>query len=436
MVQLERIAAGPSLDDLRTCIHCGMCLQACPTYRITGLETESPRGRIHLMEAVRTGKAPLAPEVTVHFDRCLACRACEIVCPAGVPYGRLIEDTRALQASSTAQRRPLSISGLLRSFFFGWLLPHPGRLRIVARVFSLYERAGLRALLRRSRLLRLLPRRLRMMEGVLPPLTRRPFSLARGGTLRARGDRSGRAALLTGCVMAVAYGDVHEATARLLARGGLEVVVPSDQVCCGALHAHAGEREGAVALAKQNVAAFERAEADVIVVDAAGCGAHLKHYGELLAHEPQWSARAEAIAAKTRDLSEVLVEKLRDVPLGPLALRVTYQDACHLAHAQGIREQPRALLRRIRALELVETPDADRCCGSAGIYNLVQTEYASRLLDAKMSDIRSTSAEAVVSGNPGCMLQLRFGAERDGSALRVYHLAEVLEQAARAAESR
>lgn len=432
MTASPHAATGPREEDLRTCIHCGMCLQACPTYRITGLETESPRGRIHLMDAVRMGRAPLAPEVTIHFDRCLACRACEIVCPAGVPYGRLIEDTRALQASSAPRSAPLP--AIVRRILLDWTLPHPARLRRVAAALSVYERAGVRALLHRSGLLRALPRQARMLEGVLPPLTRRPFSLTRGGTLRARNGATGRAALLTGCVMAVAYGDVHEATARLLSRGGFDVVVPSEQVCCGALHAHSGERTAAIALAKRNVVAFERAGADVIVVNAAGCGAHLKHYGDLLAAEPQWASRAQALSAKVRDLSEVLVDGLRDVPLGPLPLRVTYQDACHLAHAQGIREQPRALLRQVSGLELIETADSDRCCGSAGVYNLVQTDYAWRLLDSKMRDIKATSADAVVSGNPGCMLQLRFGAERDGLALRVYHLAEVLEMAARAAE--
>ena len=422
--------AGPVRADLESCIHCGMCLQACPTYVITGLETESPRGRIHLMQALLEGRAEPTPAVTVHFDRCLACRACEAVCPVGVPYGELIEDQRAQLAALS----PPVLPRVLRWFFFHWLLPDPEHLDRAARILSLYERSGLRGLLRRMGARRLLPRRLRMLEGLQPPTTRPRFSLERGGTMPARGTTTRRVALLTGCIMRVAYGDVHEATARLLARGGAEVVVPPDQACCGALHAHAGERDGAKALAKRNIEAFERAEVDVIVVNAAGCGAHLKDYGRLLAHDDAWAARAKAIAAKVRDLSEVLLETLADVPLGPLPWRVTYQDPCHLAHAQGIRAQPRELLRRVRGLQFVEMREADRCCGSAGVYNVVQAEYAARLLDAKMADVVPTRADAIVTANPGCVLQLQYGVEEAGLQMRVYHLAEVLELAAQAAD--
>jgi glycolate oxidase iron-sulfur subunit len=426
---LER-STGPRDEDLQTCIHCGMCLEACPTYRITGLETESPRGRIHLMQAVFGGRVDAAPEVSVHFDRCLACRACEAVCPAGVPYGRLIEATRAFLAGR--ERPPLP--RLLRWFAFRWLLPHPGRIEALAAIASVYERSGAKALLRRSGLIRLLPRRLRLLEGLLPPLTGPRFSRARGGVIAARGAPRSRVALLTGCVMRVAYGEVHEATARLLSRCGVEVIVPPEQVCCGALHVHSGERPDAVALARRNIAAFERTGADAIVVNAAGCGAHLKSYGELLEDDPTWAARAAAFSAKVRDLSEILVELIADIRLGPVPLRVTYQDPCHLAHAQGVRDEPRTLLRRVPELDFIEMPEADRCCGSAGVYNLVQADYALRLLDTKMADIRSIGAEAVVTANPGCMLQLRFGAERERLSLRVYHFAEILEMAAQAGE--
>ncbi len=413
-------------DDLRRCIHCGMCLTACPTYRITGLETESPRGRLHLMLALAEGRAQPTPDLTIHFDRCLACRACEPVCPAGVPYGKLIEATRAEIRESVA---PRGLPALARWFVFRWLLPDPGHLDLAARALSVYERSRLRPLLRR-----VLPRRLRRLDDLAPPTSRPRFSMERGGTQPARGAARLRAALLTGCVMRISYGDVHEATSLLLSRAGIEVVVPRGQVCCGALHSHAGEHAGAVDLAKRNVEAFERADVDVIVVNAAGCGAHLKAYGTLLASEPAWRARAEAIASKARDLSEVLVEHIGTVPLGPLSLRVTYQDPCHLAHAQGIRAEPRALLRRIPGLELVEMREADRCCGSAGIYNAVQPEYATRLLDAKMADVAETRPQAIVTANPGCVLQLRYGAERAGLDVPVYHLAELLELSARAAD--
>ncbi len=416
---------GPALDDLRKCIHCGMCLEACPTYRVSGLETESPRGRIHLMQALVDGRAAATPDLTVHLDRCLACRACETVCPTGVPYGRLIESTRASIGAGRVTR-----------FLLRYVLGDLAHLEALAGLLSLYERSGLRALLRRTGVIGLLPRWLRTLEGLQPSLSRPRFSLERGGVVFGTPPVRGRLALLTGCVMRVAYGDVHEATARLLARAGYEVVVTTTQACCGALSAHAGDHEGARELARRNVAAFEEvADLRWIVVNAAGCGAHLKHYGELLADDPEFAERARQVAAKVRDLSQVLAEAADRIPLGPLALRVTYQDACHLAHAQGIRAEPRELLRRIPSLELVEMREPDRCCGSAGIYNVTQMDYASRVLEAKMTDVLATRPQAVVTTNPGCMLQLRYGLERAGVEVPVYHLAEVLEMSAKAARA-
>ena len=416
---------GPALADLRTCIHCGMCLEACPTYRVTGLETESPRGRIHLMLALTEQRARPTGELVAHLDRCLACRACETVCPSGVPYGRLIEATRASLGA-----------GRLTRFLLHYLLGDLRRLDALARIVGLYERSGLRRWLRRAGVIRRLPRRLRMIEGLQPPLARQRFSLERGGVVFAEVAPLGRVALLTGCVMRVAYGDVHEATARLLSRGRYEVVVPPTQTCCGALHAHSGDEEGARDLARRNIAAFEEvAELRWIVVDAAGCGAHLKHYGALLEGDPQWAVRAKAIAEKARDVSEVLVDVADRIAFGPVPLRVTYQDPCHLAHAQGIRAEPRALLRRVPELELVEMREADRCCGSAGIYNLTQMDYSARVLETKMADALATKPQAIVTGNPGCMLQLRYGVEQAGLDIPVYHLVEVLERSANAARA-
>lgn len=425
------LPAGPALSDLRTCIHCGMCLEACPTYRVSGLETESPRGRIHLMQLLVEGRAQPTGDVTVHLDRCLACRACETVCPAGVPYGRLIESARASLAQAT---RPSSLVRALRWLAFRWLLPHPARLDAAARLLAVYERSGLPAVLRRTGLLRRLPPRLRMLEGLRPPLTRPRFSRQDGGVVFGDGVQRGRVAMLTGCVMRVAYGDVNEATARLLARVGYEVVVPAGQRCCGALHAHAGDVDGARELARGNVERFaEVAGLEWIVVNAAGCGAHLKKYAELLADDPEWAERARLVAARVRDLSEVLEDSAERLSFGRLPLRITYQDPCHLAHAQGIRDQPRALLRRVPELELVEMREADRCCGSAGIYNITQADYSARVLAAKMGDLLATRPQAVVTSNPGCMLQLRYGLERAGVDVPVYHLAEVLERSAAAA---
>lgn len=403
-------------DGLQQCIHCGMCLEACPTYRLTGLETESPRGRIHLMQAIFEGRIEPVPEARVHLDRCLACRACEAVCPSGVPYGRLLETTRADLARRDG---PSPVRDALL-----WLVSHRRALALVATLLRIPERLGLRALLRRGALRRIVPDGLRRLESLAPSLTRPRYATpARPAVTRSR------VALLLGCVMRVAYGDVHSATARLLARTGAEVVEVSGETCCGALHAHAGAREEARRLARRNIEAFESASVDHIVVDAAGCGAHLKEYGELLEGDPAWHARAATVAAKVRDVTEYLAQALGDAPLGSLAMRVTYQDPCHLAHAQRIRAEPRALLAKVGGLELAEMPGADICCGSAGYYNLVQPEYADRLLEEKVRNIVALAPDAVVTANPGCMLQLEAGLRAAGSSVPVLHVVELLDRA-------
>ncbi|HEV8537119.1 MAG TPA: heterodisulfide reductase-related iron-sulfur binding cluster [Candidatus Limnocylindria bacterium] len=402
---------------LERCIHCGLCLEACPTYRITRLETESPRGRLHLMSAIADGRVDLrrSDAAIVHLDRCLACRACEAVCPSGVPYGHLIEEARAAVAWSRGMSpaaRPLL-----------WIVSRPAFLRVVAALFSLYERTGLRRIARRF-----LPARLRRFDDLAPPLARPQYQPVAVDSPRSS------VALLLGCVMRVSYGDVHTATARVLARLGVAVVESPGQTCCGALHAHAGETREAVRLAKRNIAAFERSAAEVVLVNAAGCGAHLKSYVHLLDDDPAWRERAVAFAARVRDVSEHLAGISGDASLGELAMRVTYQDPCHLAHAQGIRAEPRALLRRVEGLDLVEMTDADVCCGSAGYYNLAQPEYADRLLEAKTDAILATNPDAVVTANPGCMLQIAAGLRARGRGdIPVLHVVEVLDRARRGA---
>lgn len=396
---------------LERCIHCGLCLEACPTYKITHLETESPRGRLHLMGAIADGRIdPSRSDATVlHLDRCLACRACEAVCPSGVPYGRLIEETRA----GIAQARGIPLLGQVLL----WSVSRPWVLRTMAALLLVSERTGLRRLVRRF-----LPAQLRRLDALAPPVGRpsyRPVLVA--------SPRSS-VALLLGCVMRASYGDVHTATARVLAHLGAEVIATPGQTCCGALHAHAGDKAEAVRLAKLNIAAFERA--DVILVNAAGCGAFLKSYAHLLEDRPNWAGRAAALAPRVRDVSEHLKTIVGDETFGELAMRVTYQDPCHLAHAQGIRAEPRALLSRVRGLELVEMADADVCCGSAGYYNLAQPEYADRLLEPKIDAILATRPDAVVTGNPGCMLQLAAGLRSRGRAdIAVLHVVEVLDRA-------
>ena len=404
-------------DGLQQCIRCGMCLEACPTYGITGLETESPRGRIHLMQAIFEGRIEPVPEARVHLDRCLGCRACEAACPSGVRYGALLEHTRA----DLARRdRPSP----LRSFLL-WLVSRPRALAVAGAIAALPERLGLRSLVRRAPLRRVLPKSLLRLESLAPSLTRPRYRAPERPAAPAS-----RAALLLGCVMRVAYGDVHSATARLLARSGIEVVDVARQVCCGALHAHAGARDEARALARENIAAFERVGVDTIVVDAAGCGAHMKEYGELLDDDEAWRDRARAAAAKVRDVTEILAGAMGAGPLGELRLRVTYQDPCHLAHAQRIQREPRALLAQVRGLEVVELRGADVCCGSAGYYNLSQPEYADRLLADKVAAILETGADAVVTANPGCMLQLEAGLRAAGSGIPVLHIVELLDRAA------
>lgn len=405
---------------LRQCIHCGMCLEACPTYQITRLETESPRGRIHLMINMLEG-GPISETTKLHLDRCLACRACEVVCPSGVPYGQLIEAARTVISEDAAPRRGW-LSGRLRRLAL-LVLADPPSLARAAAVLGLYERLGIRRLAHAIGLTRVLPRGLGRLEALYPPFGRPRYR----APVPPPAPRA-RVALLLGCVMRVAYGDVHTAAARILSRQNVAVVDAPGQTCCGALHAHAGEREDARALARRNIAAFEDAEVDVVVVDAAGCGAQLKGYGHLLADDSVWKARAAAFAAKVRDVSEYLVEVAGE-RLGRLDLRATYQDPCHLAHAQGIRKQPRDLLSRVHGLELLDMADADVCCGSAGSYNVTQPEYSDRLLARKVDAILATGAGAVISANPGCMLQIESGLRARGSRLPVLHVVEVLDRA-------
>ena len=404
-------------DDLQQCIRCGMCLQACPTYLLTGLETESPRGRIHLMDALAKGRIEPTDNVTEHLDRCLGCRACEAVCPSGVPYGRLIELVRGELDARVPRSR-------LRDLVLRTVVARPRVLEIVALVASLYERLGIRRLVHATGLLRSLPARLRRLEAMYPPLTRPRYRAPAAPPAPTQ-----RVALLLGCVMRVAYGDVHTAAARVLTRLGVEVVDVPGQACCGALHAHVGDRDAARDLARRDIAAFERANVDAIVVDAAGCGAHMKHWADLLRDDPAWRDRAAAIAAKVRDVSEHVASLELPSRLGRLDMSVTYQDACHLAHAQGIRAQPRALLGRIEGLRLVELPQADVCCGSAGTYNVTQPEYADALQASKVVAALSTGSDALVSGNPGCMLQISSGLRARGSGMKVLHVMEVLDRA-------
>ncbi len=390
----------PADDDLATCVHCGLCLNACPTYRITGLETESPRGRIYLMTRWKRGDLPFTEELARHIDLCLGCRTCEAVCPSGVPYGRIIEGGRA---EVERLRRPNPRSLLVRQALRR-LLAHPGRLRTVGALTRAAQTLGLTGLVPQGR--------------TLPRLTR-AYRPPRGGVAPAPGPPRHRVAFLTGCVMPLLYPSAHEAAVRLLQLAGCEVWFPSDQRCCGALFAHNGDLEGARQLRDHNQHAFGMEDFDVLVVDSAGCGAHLKDFYPNLGR-------------RVRDLTEFLDEIGLPPPEHEVRLRVTYQDACHLVHAQRIRHQPRRLIRSIPGVGLVEMAHSDICCGAAGLYGALQPQMSSRILEEKLDDLLATEAQVVVTANPGCQMQLEAGLRARGRTdVRVAHVAELIVEAYR-----
>jgi glycolate oxidase iron-sulfur subunit len=404
----------PDWEGILDCVHCGICLPSCPTYRVLGQEMDSPRGRIYLMRAATEGRVGLTPNFRLHMDRCLGCRACETACPAGVPFGRLIEETRG----QIERRAPRPLGRRLLGQFLLAVFPERRRLARTLALTRLYQRSGLQRLFRRSGLLHRLPR-LDAMERLLPPLSGRPVDRLPIETRPWSGPARATVALLEGCVQALLFPEVNRATVRLLARAGYRVVVPEGQGCCGALHLHWGDRAAGRERARRNVAAF--AGADWIVTNAAGCGATMRDYGHLLGDDP----RARALAARIRDVTELLAEHLPG-PRRPVDVTVTYHEPCHLAHGQRVREAPRTLLRAIPGLQLVELKESDLCCGSAGVYNLMEPEIAGHLLARKLDRIAATGAEIVATGNPGCLLQLRRGLGDRGLAIRAYHPIELL----------
>jgi glycolate oxidase iron-sulfur subunit len=408
------------------CVHCGFCLPTCPTYAETGQEPDSPRGRIYLMKALADGRLALTSSVAGHLSLCLDCRACETVCPAGVPYGRLIEAAKA----EIERRRP---GGPARRAFrwlnFGLLLGHRRVLAAAAAFLRLYQASGLQALVRRSGLARRLPGTLPAWEALLPPMPAAAERAPLPPLTPAVGPRRARVALLTGCVQSVVFGAHNRATARVLARNGCDVLAPSGQGCCGALNAHGGDHARAVAMAKRTIETFEAAGADAVVVNTSGCGAHMKAYGALLAGEPAWAERAGRFARTVQDLAEFLAREPLRGPLAPVRMTVTYHDPCHVVHGQKIRRQPRDLLAQIPGLRVVDLPESDWCCGSAGIYNLTQPEMADRLLRRKVRNVVATGAGAVVTANPGCILQIQAGLRAQGREVPVLHLVEILDMA-------
>ena len=414
----------PVYEDYARCIHCGLCLNACPTYRLWNLEADSPRGRIHQMIHVELGNFPVTDSFVDHIDKCLDCRACETACPSGVEYGKLVEHARA-RIEQDCERS--WISRVARDYVFRQLLPNPLLIVDLARVLRLYQRSGLQAVARAIGVLKLLG--LSERERFLPRIDDDFFYSRHGRTYPAAGPRRARVAFFAGCIANVAFARLNESTIRVLTSNGCEVVVPKGQLCCGALSAHAGIRDVARELAGTNLAVFLREDFDAIVTNAAGCGSALKEYDHLFSPEEPEFARAREFSAKVRDVTEFLAALGLAVKLKPLPLRVTYQDSCHLLHGQRIREAPRTLLRAIPGLEFVELPGSEICCGSAGVYNVTQTETSLELLAEKMQHAQSTRAPIIATANPGCLLQLRAGAAIHHSNQQVLHVVELLDRA-------
>jgi glycolate oxidase iron-sulfur subunit len=399
----------PAYDDYAHCVHCGLCLNQCPTYKLWGLEADSPRGRIRQIVLVDQGRLPLGDSFVKHIDQCLDCRACETACPSGVQYGKLV------------------FSRLARDFVFRGLLPYPRRIAFVARALYFYQHSGLQSLARASGILGLLG--LADRERLLPPIDQQFFFSNLGRTYPAIGQRRARVALFAGCIARVSFSKLHEATIRVLTANGCEVVVPAGQTCCGALAAHAGARDAARGVARTNLDVFLGGDFDAVITNAAGCGSTLKEYDHLFAAGSAENAKAAAFQKKMRDVTEFLADLGITAPLAELPLRVTYQDSCHLLHGQKIREAPRKLLRAIPGVELVEMNMADYCCGSAGSYNVTETQTSLALLAEKMKHARATGAPVIVTANPGCLLQMRAGARIHSTGQEVVHVVELLDRA-------
>lgn len=414
----------PQQADLDRCVHCGLCLNACPTYRELGLEMDSPRGRIYQMVQVASGEVPINDTYIEHIELCLACRGCESACPSGVQYGRLVE---AARAEIEAHRRRPWLQRVVRGLAFRRLLPSPRAIRFAARLLWLYQRSGLQSIVRATGLLKALG--LDRSERLAPAVETPFFYDHYGRVYPAEGETRYRVALLGGCIANVFFARLNEATLRVLRKNGCEVTIPAGQTCCGALHVHSGLRNEARALARRNIDALLAGNYDAIITNAAGCGSTLKEYDELLEHDPEYAGAAQKFASLAKDVNEFLASIELNPAMRPLPYSVTYQDSCHLAHGQKIRAAPRKLLRAIPGLTFREMPLSDICCGSAGIYNILHTDMAMSLLEKKMASANAVPVEVIATANPGCMLQLRAGVALHGRGQRVAHVVELLDEA-------
>lgn len=419
--------AGPERSLLDDCVHCGFCLPTCPTYVLWGEEMDSPRGRILLMDLAERGDLGLDATTVRHWDSCLGCMACVTACPSAVQYDRLIEQTRA-QVEERFERP--GAERRQRDAIFA-VLPYHRRMRAVSVPLVAYRASGAQRLLRRSPLYRRLPAALRRTEALSPVVTWASLTESAPEHAAPIGTPVRRVALLTGCVQRAIFGDVNAATVRVLTAHGCEVVAPRDQACCGALELHAGRAGSATTRARALIAALEDPTIDTVAVNSAGCGSTLKEYGALLADDPAWAERAAAFAAKVRDVHELLAELEPPAALRPLELDVAYHDACHLAHAQGVTAEPRAVLRRIPGLTVREIPEAAICCGSAGVYNLLQPDAAAELGRRKAANVRSVAPDALAAANPGCLIQISANLGADGDPIPTFHPVELIDASLR-----
>ena len=414
----------PDENKWADCVHCGMCLESCPTYELTGQEQHSPRGRVHLIKSVAEGRLEVNEAFADPVFQCLDCRACTTACPADVDVGGLIEEARG----QVRQAMPLTgAKGLVSKLFLKGLFPHPKRMQLLGGSLKFYQKSGMQKLVRSTGLIRVMPKHLVEMESIMPDVgvpVRKKYG--KTGTIPAKGDAKHNVAFLTGCIMDVMFSDINESTINVLTRNGNSVTIPERQTCCGALHVHAGDRETGRKLAKQNIEAFE--DADKVIVNAAGCGCMLKDYPELFRDDPEWKAKAEVFSEKVEDISKYLHDTGYEKPKSEIKARLTYHDACHLAHGQGIRKEPREILLDIPGVEMVNMPNADRCCGSAGIYNITHPEMAGAVLESKMRNVPE-DVEMISMGNPGCMLQMAIGVKKYGRSQQIVHTVQLLDWA-------
>ena len=413
-------------EGLMDCVHCGLCLGACPTYRTLGVEMDNPRGRIYQIRAVADGRLPMNETFVEHMYLCLDCRACETACPSGVDFGARMEGARGMIETHYPRS---TVGRMLWRFAFKRVFPSHRLLSALVAGMRFYQASGLQWLVRRSGVLKVLPggldEREALMPSVPPAALRRPIP----EVTPPDGPRKHRVGFLSGCIMSLLFGKINRDTMRVLARNGCEVVAPREQVCCGALNIHNGERVVSKDLARRNIEAFERAGVDRVLCNSAGCGATLREYGEFLRDDPAYAERAKAFSARVRDVSEFLADAGFVPPEGEVRARIAYDDACHLLHGQKVSKQPRLLLQSIRGAEVAPLRNADQCCGSAGIYNLTNPAMSARILDEKMQHVRATGADILVTGNPGCLIQLQAGVRKAGLKMEVLHTMELLERA-------